>query len=311
MSSSVAVISIGLPVHNGENYLQEAIASVAAQTFRDYEVYLCDNGSTDATPEICRAWAAKDARFRYFPANGNHGAAWNFNRTFEMCHSPYFVWLAHDDRWRPRLLEECWRAMEREPRAALCHARSVFIDEQGAELAPFVSNLNLDDERPDQRFYRFLERYARPDFCNPVFGLFRASALRRTAVLGPYPGSDMILLGEIALAGLVLELPEVLFERRDHPKRSLRACTTDAEVADWFLPESGKKRQHVLRKWGYEYARAIARADLSLQERLRCYEALIRLYVAPLLPGLGRKIAHEAVKAPRQVIDRLVSPGSS
>ena len=54
MSSDIPKVSVGLPVYNGENYLAEAIESVLAQTLQDYELVISDNGSTDATEEICR-----------------------------------------------------------------------------------------------------------------------------------------------------------------------------------------------------------------------------------------------------------------
>ena len=77
-------VSIGLPVYNGENYVTEAIGSLLAQTFTDFELIISDNGSTDSTPEICRDFAKRDSRVRYFRHEVNQGAAWNFNRTLEL-----------------------------------------------------------------------------------------------------------------------------------------------------------------------------------------------------------------------------------
>src|SRR5262245_47250916 len=58
-------LSIGIPVYNGENFLAQTLDSLLAQTFRDFEIVISDNASTDRTPEICRAYARCDPRVRY------------------------------------------------------------------------------------------------------------------------------------------------------------------------------------------------------------------------------------------------------
>lgn len=305
MSRSIPKVAIGVPIYNGENFLRQALDSVAAQTFTDFEAFLCDNASTDATADICREYVERDARFRYFPSETNRGASWNFGRSVEMCQSPYFIWAAHDDRWRPTLLEKCVQVLEADPDVVLCYPRSVFIDEQNNELWHFEANLHLRDASAAKRFERFVRRYAKPDFCNPIFGLFRFSTLRRMPVLPPYPSSDMVMLGEFALNGHIHELPEVLFERRDHPKRSMRACTTPAQVADWFLPGSGKKTHHVARVWVRKLAEAVWRSDHPLDVKLQCYAAWMAHYVGPQLLRYGRNVARRALAYPRHALGKL------
>jgi glycosyltransferase involved in cell wall biosynthesis len=304
MTRSVPKIAIGVPIFNGENFLRQALDAIAGQTFPDFEVFLCDNASTDGTAEICREFVERDPRFRYFPSDTNRGAAWNFNRPVEMCRSPYFIWAAHDDRWRPTLLEKCSEALDLEPEIGLCYPRSVFIDEQNKELWHFDARLHLRDPDPIKRFTSFVRRYAEPDFCNPVFGLYRMSVLRQVSVLPPYPGSDMVMMSEVALNSHVHEVPDVLFERRDHPKRSIRASPTNADVANWFLPGSGKKTQHVIRVWAYKLAEGVWRSKHPPDVKLQCYAALMRYYVAPQLPRYGRKLAQQALALPRYALSK-------
>ncbi|MEZ5865821.1 MAG: glycosyltransferase family 2 protein [Geminicoccaceae bacterium] len=73
----VPTVSIGVPVYNGENFLGEAIESVLAQSFTDFELILCDNASTDRTKAICEDYAARDPRIRYYRNPRNVGAAAN------------------------------------------------------------------------------------------------------------------------------------------------------------------------------------------------------------------------------------------
>lgn len=77
-------VSVGLAVYNGENYIREAIDSILNQTFKDFELIISDNASTDRTAEICQAYAKKDSRIRYSRADRNRGAAWNQSRVMEL-----------------------------------------------------------------------------------------------------------------------------------------------------------------------------------------------------------------------------------
>ena len=81
-------VSIGVPVRNGEAYLDRALASLLAQDFTDFEVLICDNVSTDRTVAIADAWAAKDSRVKVFRNEVNIGAERNFSRVF----GPYHFW---------------------------------------------------------------------------------------------------------------------------------------------------------------------------------------------------------------------------
>ena len=64
-------ISIGLPVYNGENHIRKNLDSILAQTFKDFELIISDNASTDSTPAICKEYAKKDKRIRYIKQEKN------------------------------------------------------------------------------------------------------------------------------------------------------------------------------------------------------------------------------------------------
>lgn len=83
-------VSIGMPVYNGEQFLKDALDSILAQTFDNFELIISDNTSTDNTQEICKAYSAKDQRICYYRNEKNLGAAWNFNRVFELARGEYF-----------------------------------------------------------------------------------------------------------------------------------------------------------------------------------------------------------------------------
>ena len=99
-------VSIGIPVYNGEKFIRKRLDSVLAQTFKDYELIISDDASTDSTPEICKEYISRDNRIRYIKHDRNMGMTWNFNFVLNEAKYDYFVWGAQDDIWHPNFLEK-------------------------------------------------------------------------------------------------------------------------------------------------------------------------------------------------------------
>lgn len=267
--SNGARVSIGLPVYNGERYLAATLDSLLTQTYSDLELVISDNASTDATEEICRAYAGRDARVRYYRNATNLGAAPNYNRVFRLASGEYFKWAAHDDLCAPEYLEACVRVLDETPHAVVCHTRTAIIDEHGDLTGHYDDELDLREPRPSDRFARYLFR--RASEWNAIFGVVRRSVLAETPLIGGYIGSDQVLLGELVLRGAVYELPERLFFRRDHPDNSWRAHRSVRALTAWFDPTVARGPQvpTTLRHLG-GYLGAIGRVPLPAAERVRC-----------------------------------------
>src|SRR5207245_725070 len=116
-----------MPVRNGEKYVRQAIESILAQTFSDWELVICDNASTDATEAICREYAARDPRVRYSRNAENLGPAGNHARCFELSRGRYFRWHAHDDLLHPQYLEKCVEVLDWDASVVNCHSLSRVI----------------------------------------------------------------------------------------------------------------------------------------------------------------------------------------
>jgi glycosyltransferase involved in cell wall biosynthesis len=113
-------VSIGLPVYNGERFLKDALDSILSQTYRDFELIISDNASSDHTEEICRRYAARDERVRYYRYDNNVGAARNFNRVFQLSRGEYFKWAAHDDICSPGFLQRCVKILDSDTAVVVC-----------------------------------------------------------------------------------------------------------------------------------------------------------------------------------------------
>lgn len=86
-----------MPVYNGKAFIREAIDSLLAQTFTDFELIISDNASTDGTDASCRKYAERDSRIRYVRQPENRGAVTNFQFVLDEAVGKYFMWAAADD----------------------------------------------------------------------------------------------------------------------------------------------------------------------------------------------------------------------
>ncbi len=265
MNHGAPHVSIGLPVYNGERYLAQSIDSILAQTYRDFELIISDNCSTDATEEICRAYAARDPRIRYYRNERNLGPTWNFNHTFELARGEYFKWGSHDDVCAPELLERCVAALDSMPDVVLAYARMTLIDDNSQVIERYDEVQRTYLERPHQRFYE-LNRTAHR--CPQMFGVFRSSILGMTPLIGNYTSSDVTLLAWLGLLGRFYEVPEYLFFCRYHQHHSMHLSRH--QRAQWAEPANVGRI--VFPEWRlfYELIHCALTAPVPWPERARC-----------------------------------------
>jgi glycosyltransferase involved in cell wall biosynthesis len=284
-------LSIGLPVYNGEKFLQQSLDSLLNQTFGDFELIISDNASTDNTEEICRNYAAQDQRIRYYRNVTNIGCARNFNRVLELSTSEYFKWAAYDDLHAPDFVSKCMQVLEQNPNYILCHSHTFFIDEQGEFLQNYNIKLKTDSPKPHHRFQELLTKH----LCYQMYGVIRKSALNKIPPMGGHGNADGIFLLRLGMIGQFYEIPEYLFFARSHPQQSLSmffpnylAFTNNNpqyslgmlpdfyEYSVWF--DSDNKGKILFPHWRIlkEYLLSITQSSLNLDEQLFCIFGIMK-----------------------------------
>jgi glycosyltransferase involved in cell wall biosynthesis len=183
--ANVPTVSIGLPVYNGERFLATSLDSLLEQTFEDFELVISDNASSDATEEICREYAARDARILYLRRETNRGAAWNFNSLVAETDGPYFQWATHDDAHAPTCIERCLsrRFVRRRPRLPRVSADADHRRERRVR-ARLPRRPRSEERTPHERLRSLVRNLV---LGNPMFGLARRTTLERTRLNGASP----------------------------------------------------------------------------------------------------------------------------
>ncbi len=261
-------VSLGMPVYNGANFIAATLDSLLTQTYRDFELIITDNASTDDTEAIVRAYAARDGRIRYQRNETNIGGSANYNLTFELARGRYFKWAAHDDLCAPTFLERCVEALERDPDVVLAYTQARAIDDTGRVVKDYPGKRHFNDPQARVRFYEFV---LDPHPVVAVFGLMRRSVLAQTRLIGKYTGSDRPLLSELSLLGKFYEVPEPLFFYRFHEAQSWGGNKSQQAQQAWYDPRRAGKVTFPQWRLLREHLRSIERSPVGPRDRVSCY----------------------------------------
>lgn len=135
-------VSIALCTYNGERFLREQLASLLVQTCLPAEVVVCDDGSTDQTPEIIREFVAQAPFSVHFHRNPSRmGSTANFQQAAALCQSEFIAFCDQDDVWLPQKLERLRAALVTFPGAGYAFCNSTLVD---SELEPIGNSLWSD-----------------------------------------------------------------------------------------------------------------------------------------------------------------------
>jgi glycosyltransferase involved in cell wall biosynthesis len=266
-------VSIGLPVYNGDNFLAAAIDTLLNQTFTDFELIISDNASTDGTEAMCREYAAKDPRVQYHRSETNYGAAWNFNNTFHLARGEYFKWAAHDDTHHPEFLARCVEVLDRSPEIVLCFSKTTFIDESGKEYKEYDYRIDFAETPLRKRFFHFV---CGGYIVQEIFGLIRSEVLRDTKLIDGYLGSDLVLLGNLTLSGNFYQIPECLFQHREHEDRSMKNPAGADNATQWY--DSSKSGKRTMPHWRrmYENMKSVMGHPMPWSDKMDCMIEICR-----------------------------------
>lgn len=207
--SNNPIVSVLMPVYNTERYVAEAVESILAQTFEDFEFIIIDDGSTDRSLEILRQYEQRDPRFRVI-SRANTGLVVALNEMLGLAQGKYLARIDSDDVALPERFAKQVEYMEQHPDCVVLGSRMLLIDSDGdpiREMVDLFTHEQIDNH--------LLEGIAQ---------IYHATVLmRREAVenVGGYrdayrAAEDVDLFLRLAECGHLVNLPDVLTKYRQH-----------------------------------------------------------------------------------------------
>lgn len=202
------IVSVGIPVFNGEKTIARAIEAIIQQDYLNLEIIISDNCSTDSTSEICMRYAEIDSRIRYTRLVENQGAVANFNKVFNLSTGEFFMWVSHDDFHESNFISACLTKLKLNPEAALCAPKMRGVPSPGATYS-WIGDLSSYNYRDTVigRYFETLRNFP----AVAIYGLYRSSMIRKTSLLPMVIGSDLIFIQNLSLYGSFIEVDETLF----------------------------------------------------------------------------------------------------
>jgi glycosyltransferase involved in cell wall biosynthesis len=285
------LVSIGLPVRNGEPHVGDAIRSVLDQSYDCLELVIRDNASDDGTEDVCRRFARLDARVRYHRHRQDVGPVANFNAVLHGAHGAYFRWIGHDDWLTSTYVARCVEVLADDPALVLVTTQQAHVGADGhVETAAFDAT-RMRSDRPVERFAEMLRLLTESHLLlDPLYGMMRRDRVARL----PRPVmlfEDQVLAARLALAGPFAHVPEVLSVRGFKPFPRLTVTARRLGVPTW---QAGLATALQCR----ELLTAVDEVGLEPLERWQARAAVASLFLRRRLQRVLRSTS--AVLQPRQ-----------
>lgn len=176
-------LTIGVPVFNGEIYLDRALTSLRQQTFADWRLVVSDNASTDGTANIAKRHAADDGRIAYKLQRENIGAVRNFFGLVETADTPYFMWAAADDEWSEDFAGKGIAALEATDAGFACGG-VVNVDRARLTIRTVLPFTQFSSPSALVRLARFAAMREARGKANLIYSVFRTGLLKEVCATG-------------------------------------------------------------------------------------------------------------------------------
>lgn len=220
------LVTVGLPVYNGERFLPRALDALVAQESSALEIIVADNASTDASAAIAERCAEGDPRVRVLRAAGNLGVEANFARVLAAASGRYFMWAACDDWWAPGFVRRMVDALEASPNAVVAMSAVERVSESG-HVVDIVRHTGPADPSRMGHFALAMQLAGGRPYHLFVYGLFRTDFLRRAFTgFAPVIAADRLFLCRVAMAGGFAYVDDVLH------RRTVRESSIETRYAD-------------------------------------------------------------------------------
>jgi glycosyltransferase involved in cell wall biosynthesis len=220
MKADMPLVSIGVPVYNGERFVGQTLESLLGQTYRNLEIVISDNGSTDSTERICREFAVKDTRVHYCRIDTTVDLYANFRRVLQLSSGDYFMWNAADDIRPPTAVQACVEALIKNPSAVMAHGPVLIRTPKSDQMVEIANEMDLSSAQSSDRIQCFTKNLQH----NAVlYGLYARSALGKASLKSYSFGADYLVVLQMCSLGPVeyVRTPIIIYRQKSEPNTRL------------------------------------------------------------------------------------------
>ncbi|WP_428024390.1 glycosyltransferase family 2 protein [Arcobacter sp.] len=171
-------LTIGMPVYNGELFIEDALKSLLSQSYKNFELIISDNNSTDNTENICKKYSLNDQRIKYIKQHKNIGAHENFMFVLKDSETNYFMWAAADDLWDSRFLEKCMQAIDKDHNLGYVFSNIYNINILNKKYREIPSFVKYSGEPSLKKIYTYLLDAEFNGKANLFYGIYNSSLLK-------------------------------------------------------------------------------------------------------------------------------------
>lgn len=271
------LVSIGLPVYNGQNYLRKSIESVLCQTFQDFELIISDNASTDTTKNICMEYLQYDSRVKYFRNQENIGYAGNYNKVLSLSNGIYFKWIAHDDIINKLFLEKCIAVFSKFHNIIAVFPGLSYIDENNNIIESCNKTFDIMQDDTVKRLRELVNHeIGGTDVYWAIYGLINRNMLNKSSLHGTYIAADRVLLMELVLLGKIKYISDNMLYIRKHSGTTNLRKALPREKYSWCNSKYVPK--YVLPNWNlyHKYYNTALRYKLGIIPSINAFYEITR-----------------------------------
>lgn len=214
MSDAKPKVSLGIPLYNESEFLEETIISLLNQTYKNIEIIAIDNNSTDSSFKILEKYSAKDKRLKIFKNKFNIGQSENFNLVFEESEGEYFSWIGAHDKYEKDYVERLLNKFKIFQNISVVFSNVSNIDKNGNYI-----NEEKDigfELKNKSSFFRLLKLpWVIKGSGDVVMGMYKRELLEKTTLFAKsvmWP--DVFLIHQISKLGKIVKENKSLRNRR-------------------------------------------------------------------------------------------------
>ncbi len=208
------ILSVGLPVFNEENFLEETLVSILNQSFSEFELIISDNNSSDSTQKIVEKFSKKDSRIKFLKNKTNIGMINNFNLVVKESKGKYFMWAGAHDIFEPDCFKTLIEEIEKNDfQVSLVFSDVGHIDGEGKVLLKHKS-IGFDTVKSNYFVKNFTLPFRIKNSGDMVYGIFQRNYLLKTKLLSQMLWPDVLLIYEVSSLGKVKKINSPLRWRR-------------------------------------------------------------------------------------------------